>query len=39
MTSKVVFKVMVSGGTLKSSTIIWDCNTEKNLVGISKGKL
>ena len=39
MTSKVVYKVMVSGGTIKSATIIRDGNTEKKPNRLSKGKL
>ena len=39
MTSKVVCKVMASGGTLKSGTLIRECNTEKNLIGISNAKI
>ena len=29
---------MVSGEVLQSGIIIRECNTEKNLIGISKGK-
>ena len=39
MILKVVCKVKVSGGILKSCTVIRECNTKKNLIGISKGKL
>ena len=39
MISKVVCKVMVSGAMLKSGTIVRECNNEKNLIDISKGKL
>ena len=40
MTSKIVSKVIVSGGILKSGTINRECNAgKKNLKGISKGKL
>ena len=36
MTSKIASKAMVSGGILKGSTIIRECNTKKNVTGISQ---
>ena len=39
MTSKVVSKVMLSGGILKSGTFIREYNIKKNLIGTSKGKI
>ena len=39
ITSKVLCKVMVPGRILKNGTIIRECNTKKNLIGISKGKI
>ena len=39
MTSNVVCKVMVPGEIPKSGTIIKECNSKKNLIGISTGKI
>ena len=39
MTSKVVSKVILSGGILKSGAFIREYNIKKNLIGTSKGKI